>query len=491
MKQLHIIPRFIGGGPERALLAFIERDKRLGRDWQHDVIVLEAPVTPRLFLQARRLGVTLAIRPAQDALLRAVEAADLVLLHYWNHPALTALLREVALPPSRLLLWAHVLGTRAPQVLFADLGRFADRLVLTSEASFASAAANCAAALGRSVDHVLSVIDPARLAGFAPRPHDGICVGYLGLVNAGKMHPRFAELCLATRTPGLRFVVCGGGGGEQALRDRFAALGAAARVEIRGHVEDVAAALAGFDIFGYPLAEDSYATSELALQEAMWVGLPPVIFAHGGVGQLVRHELTGLVAEDEAGYAAALDRLAGDAALRRRLGGEARRFARSAFDPARWSQVLDRILGELMASPRRLREPLPGAGQGAAAGFVRTLGEQAGPFAVSLAGSPLHSPAAVAAADREIAAASPLLARGEGGIVHYRNANPEDPYLRYWSALVSAAAGSMSLAENEFSAASALGLPPGRSLRPAPPPAPPPSNPEFAPTMPQSAADKP
>ena len=466
MRQLHIIPRFIGGGPERSLLAFIERDRRLGRDWRHEVIVLDAPVAPRLFLQARRLGVTIAIRPAPDALLRAVEAADAVLLHYWNHPALLAFLREVTLPPCRLLLWAHVLGSRAPQVLFADLGRYADRIVLTSEASFASAAAASAAALGRRADHVLSVIDPARLAGFAPRPHDGISVGYLGLVNPSKMHPRFAELSLAARAPGLRFVVCGGGGGEAALRDRFEALGAAARVEIRGPVEDVAGALAGFDIFGYPLAEDSYATSELALQEAMWVGLPPVVFAHGGVGKLVEHERTGLVAEDEAGYPAALDRLAGDARLRRRLGEEARRFARSAFDPERWSGVRDRILGELTASPRRHREPLPGAGEGAAAGFVRVLGEEAGPFAVSLGGSPLHGPAAVAAADRAIAAASPLLARGEGGIVHYRNTYPEDPYLRYWSALVSAAAGAMPLAEAEFSAAAALGLPPGRSLEP-------------------------
>jgi glycosyltransferase involved in cell wall biosynthesis len=353
MKLLHVIPRFIGGGPERSILALAERDRRLGRGRQHNVAVLDAPVSAPLFLQARRAGVAVMVRPAPDAMLRAVEAADLVQLHYWNHPALTAVLREVVLPPTRLLLWARILGTGAPQVLFADLGRFADRLVLTSDLSAASAAVRTAIGLGRPVDIVPSILDTGRLEGFSPRPHEGICVGYVGSVNPSKMHPRFAELCLTARTPGLRFVVCGSGGGEAALRERFAALGAGGRIEVRGHVEDVGSALAEFDIFGYPLTEGTFATSERALQEAMWVGLPPLVFPHGGVAALVEHERTGLVARDEPDYAAALDRLAGDAALRRRLGDAARCFARTAFDPERWSHPR-RAHGSAAAAPRAI-----------------------------------------------------------------------------------------------------------------------------------------
>lgn len=461
MKQLHIIPRFIGGGPERAILALIERDH--GRTSQHNIVVLEAPVSQRLFLQARRLGVAVTIRPPEDALLRAVEAADLVQVHYWNHPGLTALLRGIALPPARVLLWAHVLGTQAPQVLFGDLGRYADRFVLTSALSLASEAATIAKELARPIDVVPSILDTTRLDGFTPRPHDGICVGYVGLVSPTKMHPRFAEISVAARTPGLRFVVCGGGD-DAALRERFAALGAGERVAVRGHVEDIRGALAEFDIFGYPLAADTSATSERALQEAMWVGLPPVVLGHGGVQQLVAHESTGLIARDEADYPLALDRLASDGPLRRRLGAEAQRFARDAFDPARWTAVVGRILDDMMAMPRRTRAPLPGAGETAAAGFVRALGDQAGPFAVSLAGPDIHGAAAVAAADRQIAGASSLLARGEGGVLHHRNANPDDPHLRLWSALVSAAAGDPSLAEAEMQAAIAFGLPPGHAL---------------------------
>ena len=234
--------------------------------------------------------------------------------------------------------------------------------------------------------------------------------------------------------------------------------GVGGRVDIRGPVENIRGALEEFDIFGYPLAEDSYATSEKALQEAMWVGVPPVVFSHGGVRCLVEHGRTGLVVATEEEYSRAIERLARDPALRARLGEEARRFAREAFEPARWSRALGQVLSAMMATPRRARQPLPGAGDGAAANFVRSLGDQAGPFAVSLAGPTKHAPERIAAAEKEIAAASPLLARGEGGVVHYRNAFPDDPHLRLWAGLLSGAAGARAIAAAEFAAADALGM---------------------------------
>ena len=194
------------------------------------------------------------------------------------------------------------------------------------------------------------------------------------------------------------------------------------------------------------------------MQEAMWVGIPPVVFGHGGVRCLVEHDRTGLVVATEEEYARAIERLAHDPVLRQRLGEGARRFARAAFDPARWSRAAGQVLSAMMAEPRRSRSPLPGAGDGAATNFVRSLGDQAGPFAVSLAGSAKYSPEQVAAAEREIAVVSPLLARGEGGVVHHRNFFPHDPHLRLWAGLVSGGVGARDIAAAEFAAADALGL---------------------------------
>jgi glycosyltransferase involved in cell wall biosynthesis len=458
LNVLHIIPRFVGGGPERSLLAFAAAERAHDVANRHVVAVLEPPVSLQLLLAARRLGVELKTRPDRAALAALVEESDIVEIHFWNHPALTTLLRTFALPAARVLVRSKVLGTHAPQVLTEEIAGFADRLVLTSELSRQTAGARCAAARGIPIDYVPSIAEMDRLAGFSRRRHDGICIGYIGAVNDAKMHPRFVEMSAAIRVPDARFIVCGGGGGEAQLKARCEALGLKDRVDIRGHVENIREALEEFDIFGYPLAEDTYATSEKALQEAMWVGVPPVVFGHGGVCRLVEHNRTGLVAATEDEYASAIERLAFDPALRQRLGEGARRFARAAFDPIRWYRAGRRLLLEMMGELRRLRPPLSGAGESGAAAFVQSLGDQAGPFAISLAAPGIYSDAQIAAADREIAGVSPLLARGEGGVVHYRNAFPDDAHLRLWAGLVSGASGARTTALAEFAAADSLGL---------------------------------
>jgi glycosyltransferase involved in cell wall biosynthesis len=439
LKILHIIPRFIGGGPERSLLAGVVQERVIGAASRHVVSVLDAPVSLHMLIAARKLGVELVIRPKHDALTRLIESTDLVQIHFWNHPTLAALLRTLTFPPARVLVWSHVLGLHAPQVLTEDVARFGDHLLLTSRRTLESEGARHAAQLDIPVHHILAIADMSRLEGFVPRHHDGTCVGYLGVVNETKMHPRFAEMSTAVRTPGVRFVVCGGGGGEADLTSRFSALGVTERVAIRGPVEDIRAALEEFDIFGYPLAEDTYATSEKALQEAMWVGVPPVVFPHGGVRDLVENERTGLVVTTEQEYAGAIERLACDTVLRSRLGDTARRFARAEFEPTRWSRELNDLLGMMMDEPRKTREPLPGADDSAAAHFVRSLGNQAGPFATALT-EPVECLGRRAAANKQIAAASFLLANGEGGVAHYCNANPHDPDLRLWASLISEAA---------------------------------------------------
>jgi glycosyltransferase involved in cell wall biosynthesis len=433
LRLLHVIPRFIGAGPERSLLAFAAEERRAGIANRHTVAVLDPPIALPLLLAARKLGIAVVSRPGRDALAGLIEAADIVVVHFWNHPALADLLRQLEFPPARVIVWSRVLGLHAPQVLPLDIAGFGDRLVVTAQRSLEGAGVRGAAARGIPVRHIPGIADTTRLDGFVARPHDGVVVGYVGVVADTKMHPRFAEISAAVRAD-VRFTVCGGGGGEAALAARFAALGMSGRVVMRGPVEAIRAELEGFDVFGYPLAENTYATSEKALQEAMWVGLPPVVFPHGGVRDLVVDGETGLVATSEEGYAEAVDRLAGDSALRRRLGENARSHARAAFDPVRWAQELDGLLRETMDEPLRSRPVLPGAGDGAAANFVRMLGDQAGAFAEALDGK--ADGGDTTAAEARIAAASALVARGEGGVVHYRNAYPDDPHLRRWADLV-------------------------------------------------------
>jgi hypothetical protein len=196
-------------------------------------------------------------------------------------------------------------------------------------------------------------------------------------------------------------------------------------LEVKGHTEDLAAALAEVDVFGYPLRPDTYASSEKAIQEAMWVGIPPVVFPFGGVRELVRSEVDGLVADDEAQYVQHLERLAADPELRARLGAQARRRARQVFDPMAATARLDEFFALTLDAPKRDRR-WDDWGTAPAGWFACALADAGGPFREDLA-----APRS-AEARRSLASLPFLVLRGEGGLAQWRNHFPDDPTLDEW-----------------------------------------------------------
>src|SRR5438105_4568610 len=98
-------------------------------------------------------------------------------------------------------------------------------------------------------------------------------------------------MCASIPVPHARFLICGAGGAMPVLRRQAAEQGIADRVEFRGFVEDIGRAIAEMDVFGYPLAEGTYAASELVLQEAMYAGVPPVVLGGTAVRGSVVHAI--------------------------------------------------------------------------------------------------------------------------------------------------------------------------------------------------------
>ena len=82
--------------------------------------------------------------------------------------------------------------------------------------------------------------------------------------------------------------------------------------------------------------------------ESMAVGTPVVATKVGGLAEIVEHEHSGLTVpvDDPSALAAALERIAGDTALRERLGSAASESAHRRFDWRAWSSTYLEVLAD-------------------------------------------------------------------------------------------------------------------------------------------------
>src|SRR4051812_37454396 len=207
------------------------------------------------------------------------------------------------------------------------------------------------------------------------------------------------------------------------------------------------------DVFGYPLAADTFAASELALQEAMYAGVTPVVMGPAAVRRHVIHGKTGLLAESPRDYVAAIAHLHAQPEKRSQMGRAAQEFATRTWSPAEVGSRWARAYEELAAQPKRRRPPFPLPGTGAAR-FVQSLGGGSSPFVRSLTASGSDA----LDSDEQIARSPAVLCSSDGGILSYRDFYPDDPYLRLWSGLVLHQWGRPAMAAGEFAAAIRLGL---------------------------------
>jgi glycosyltransferase involved in cell wall biosynthesis len=423
---------------------------------EHRVVALKEEFYPVSLLFAKKAGLEVLRNPGSDRISEEIEDADIVQLHFWNNPTLNEFLRS-DWPSMRLLNWIMVFGEHPPQVVTKELLEYSDFALATSPLTLKLPVFE-KMLVEEKADVLYGMADWSRLKDVEPRDHESFNVGYIGTVNYTKMHPKFIRMSARISIPNVRFIVCGGGI-ERELAEEAESLNVAERFEFRGYVENIRSVLETLDVFGYPLCEDTYATSEKSIQEAMYAGIPPVVFPHGGCNDLVQHEKTGLVVNSEKEYSEAIEFLYHNPEFRLQLGRNASEYAREVFDSEKIVLKMHDVYERMMDQSKRKRtwrsSEVGSNKRSASKDFTENLGDKGIEFSVSLFG---NDSTALLKAEEKIAESSPLLVGGEGGINQYRNTYPNDPHLRLWSGLCLQKNGNHQKAINEFDAAIELGL---------------------------------
>ena len=443
----HVIQELSRGGGARATMYLAHYHQKL-TGAKHQIVSL-LPADPNAVQIARDLGIEVKVTSDTATLHTILEVSDIVQVSWWNAVDIYQFLK-MRLPACRLLGWFHVGGQAAPQVITNKLADFFDLSLACSpftrgHPSLVSAAAEDPKRVGM----VYGATDFSRIGSIAKIPHTGFNIGYIGTVDFIKMHPAYVRMSAAANISDAQFMLCGSGEGIPAIIHQAKQLQSERKFRYLGYVEDMPALLSVLDAYGYPLREDTYAASEMNLQEIMYAGIPAVVFPYGGIKDLIIDGVTGLIASTEREYSQALEFLYHHPEQRARIGEKAREYATMFFGAENAAKSIAPLYSQLLEQPKRLRawgnyvaerairpdlsdlyfstaDSLTTV-TGGYQFFIESLGNYGADFLISTYSTDITEQLA---ADNRIAASQNVMV--QSGLRPYRQKFPTDWRLGYW-----------------------------------------------------------
>lgn len=315
MKVLHITPH-LGGGVGTVIMDWIEKDK----SQDHEVWCLD-------FINEKAIKRNLPIYTYIDE--TPLRDADIVLVHYWDHPMLVELFSRT-LPESRMAFWCH-----KNYPVSAQESMYPDKFIGTSPVQNHS-------------EYIWSTGNMDRFLAIEPKPHEGFNIGTvlskkMDLENTMKLF-----LKIKKSIPDSRFTLLGEPPQINPCYPEFT---------FHGKVDDVAPYLAEMDVFAYPLRPDHYGTCEIALGEAMCAGVVPVVMDNPAEKLIVENCKSGIIAWDERSFLLGMKCLHEPGFLKG-MPGECRARAKELYSINNMIESWNKVFDEMMQKPKTERSPI-------------------------------------------------------------------------------------------------------------------------------------
>ncbi|MCL5030015.1 MAG: glycosyltransferase family 4 protein [Bacteroidetes bacterium] len=437
-KILHITPH-LGGGVGRVLINYLSKVKP-DTFFSHEVACLDY-ANDNAFNTVKNIGLHLHDKMAGEhqQLLKMIAAADIVLIHWWNHPLLYDFLVRQTLPPARIIFWSHTSGFHSPYVFTEKALNYPDMFVFTTPISYeTNEVRSLPDERRKSLRVVWSTGGVEHVKSVKPKEHTGFNIGYIGTVDYCKMHRDFLKINSKIKIPDAKFIVCGGPS-EKQIREESKFYGMDNQYTFTGQIDDITNFLSEFDVFGYPLAPYHYGTCDQALAESMASGVVPVVLSNKMERHMVTDGLTGMVAQNEKEYINAIEKLYLNNELRTYLSINAKKYAVKTFSLDTIKQEWEKVFEEILAFPKTIKKwkiNLQGTDISAKDIFLESLGNYAESFISYCNSSSKKEKKKYSDKIKQFAESAVWQADSKGTVHHYHSFFSDDVYLSEWSELM-------------------------------------------------------
>jgi glycosyltransferase involved in cell wall biosynthesis len=351
---LHISPH-LGGGVGRVLINYLTIANQK-KDFTHSILCLDSiNDTAKLSLEKNQIAYKENMAN-NDAVLDEIAKADIVLIHWWNHPLLYNFLVKKTLPPSRIIFWSHVSGNEPPHLFSPALFEYPDLFIFTTPMSYLVHDVT-----NYSGDHakfraIWSTGGLDHIKDVKANPHDRFNIGYIGTVDFSKMYPNFISMCAKIDIPDVCFIICGGGSHIEHMIAEVKQKNLQEKFIFTGFINNIEEYLSIFDLFGYPLSQNHYGTCDQALAEAMGCEITPIVFDNNMESYMVHNLYSGIVVRSEEEYIGAIKELYKNQRLNQRLAKKAKEEAFRRFSIEQTIIDWENTYREIMGTPKTIKK---------------------------------------------------------------------------------------------------------------------------------------
>lgn len=356
MNVLHIAAH-LGGGVGKAIMGLAIQCKKKGEEQR--VLLLEKPEKEIYIEQGKKENISIILLSQdEEQIIFLFKWADVIIVSWWNHPAMAGFLAQWPQIPCRAILWCHVNGCVYPYLPYS-FAMYFEKVFITTRYTVENP-------LWKKEEQVAIHKKACLLHGigeFYPEEivkkqdyqlGNKFIVGYAGTLNYSKIHPEYLEYCeeAIKRIPNIHFLMIGDV--EESILKIVKEKGILSYFTFTGYIKDVYLYYQQMDVFGYLLREDNYATTENVILEAMASGIPVIVYKNRPEEYILTENITGFFIKGKEEYVELLQKLYNSEELRKKIGEEGREYVIKTYSSEKNCQAFLDVIKKVTKIERKV-----------------------------------------------------------------------------------------------------------------------------------------